>query len=578
MPSSTLRVLFGPRPLVRSNTRRVDSIHAEDDQYQARHNAKIESHTPQNDAPPRCSRYFTNALAQFAAADLSLARRPGTMSLMNVIVVVCNSLHLGFLGCYGNAWIETPNLDRLATEGVVFDHHFPENLTTLPTRRSWWTGRYGFPDPEQGWTPLRADERILPDILCDKGVRTAFISDVPYLRESGMGYGRGFDDVIWIRGTGYDPLVAANDPRVKQVSLADEPGLRLPPDDDPDRPLWRVRWAQLLRNRKVLKTDVEENTGVARTVNAAIDWLERRSSDPDPFMLWLDLFSPHGPWDTPQPYRDQYVTAEPDEFEAGEEGDLEDEPVVGEADIDIQEVTALIDVPAGVVGDVLDEAELFRLRRTYAGTVTMVDRWLGVFFDALRRLGRMEDTLVIFTSDQGEPLGEHGFVRRFRPWLYEELVHTPLIIRMPGGRFGGVRHKALVQTVDLLPTILGALGIPPSRNEEDQFHGHDLLSLVRGELTKVRDYACLGMDVAEMAIRTHLWYLIVPLESDPEEPRTMELFRKPEDRWDQNNVLEQQTEVAEHLELALRRFVEAVGRGSTAELPFLRDIVRYGTA
>ena len=75
---------------------------------------------------------------------------------MNVIVVVCNSLHLGFLGAYGNAWIETPNLDRLAAEGIVFDHHFPENLTTLPTRRSWWTGRYGFADAEQGWTPLAA--------------------------------------------------------------------------------------------------------------------------------------------------------------------------------------------------------------------------------------------------------------------------------------------------------------------------------------------------------------------------------------------------------------------------------------
>ena len=80
---------------------------------------------------------------------------------MNVIVVVCNSLHLGFLGAYGNPWIETPNLDRLAAEGIVFDHHFPENLTTLPTRRSWWTGRYGFADPDQGWTPLRPDEAIL---------------------------------------------------------------------------------------------------------------------------------------------------------------------------------------------------------------------------------------------------------------------------------------------------------------------------------------------------------------------------------------------------------------------------------
>src|SRR4051812_10324425 len=146
---------------------------------------------------------------------------------MNVIVVVCNGLHLGFLGAYGNSWIETPNLDRLAAEGVIFDHHFAENLTTIPTRRSWWTGRYSFPDPDQGWTPLRPDELILPDRLSDKGVRTAMVSDVPFLREAGNGFGRGFDEVVWVRGSGYDPYVPPNDPRAKNVKLADEPGLRL---------------------------------------------------------------------------------------------------------------------------------------------------------------------------------------------------------------------------------------------------------------------------------------------------------------------------------------------------------------
>jgi arylsulfatase A-like enzyme len=322
----------------------------------------------------------------------------------------------------------------------------------------------------------------------------------------------------------------------------------------------------------VLRTDVEENTGVARTVGAAIDWLEGRGGRPgrDPFLLWLDLFSPHGPWDPPQPYRDQYATAEPDEFEAGDEGDLVEDPE-GE-EIDLEEVPVLIDVPAGAVGDVIDEAELLRLRRTYAGTVTLVDRWLGTLFDALRRMGRMDDTLVVFTGDQGEPLGEHGYVRRFRPWLYEELIHTPLIVRMPGGAHGGVRHQALVQTVDLLPTILAALGLPPGA----QVHGHDLLPLVRGEQSKVRDYACLGMDVEEYAIRTHHWHLIVPVETDPDDPpRRPELYRKPEDRWDQNDVAAQNPEVAEHLELTLRRFVGAVGRDALDDLPTLREIARF---
>jgi arylsulfatase A-like enzyme len=491
---------------------------------------------------------------------------------MNVIVVVCNSLHLGFLGPYGNGWIETPNLDRLAAEGVVFDHHFPENLTTIPTRRSWWTGRYGFPEADLGWTPLRSEEAILPDLLWNQGVRTALISDVPFLREAGNGFGRGFDEVVWVRGSGYDPFVPADDPRVKgeKIRVQDHPGLRLPPEDDPDRALWKGRWEQLLRNRIALGADKEENTGVARTVRAAVDWLERRGQEREPFMLWLDLFSPHGPWDPPQPYRDQYAAEEPDEFEAGDEGDLVEEE--GEEELTLEEVPVLIDVPAGAVGDVIDEVELLRLRRTYAGTVTMVDRWLGELFDALKRLGRTEDTLVVFTSDQGEPLGEHGYVRRFRPWLYDELIHTPLIVRMPGGKYGGGRHQALVQTVDLLPTILSALGLPPAPN----VHGHDLLPLIRGEQTKVRDYACLGMDAEEFALRTHVWHYILPVEPDPDDvPRLPELYRKPEDRWDQNDVADTYREVADHLELTLRRFVEAVGRDDLENLPQLRDIARF---
>ena len=117
-------------------------------------------------------------------------------------------------------------------------------------------------------------------------------------------------------------------------------------------------------------------------------------------------------------------------------------------------------MPAGAVGDVIDEAELLRLRRTYAGTVTLVDRWLGELFDALKRLGRMDDTLVVFTSDQGEPLGEHGYVRRFRPWLYEELIHTPLIVRMPGGAVR--RHAAPGAGADGRPAADDPLGARPA--------------------------------------------------------------------------------------------------------------------
>ena len=336
--------------------------------------------------------------------------------------------------------------------------------------------------------------------------------------------------------------------------------------------LWIARWEQFLRNRAVLKTSQEENTGVARTVSAAIGWLDRQEGEPSPFCLWLDLFAPHGPWDLPERYRDMYASIEPDEFETGEEGDLVEDEDDEEETLD--DVPVLIDVPAGSVGDVIDELELLRLRRTYAGAVSLLDAQLGRLFETLKSSGRLDDTMIVFTADQGEPLGEHGYVRRFRPWLYEELIHTPLIVRLPGGESGGGRQGALVQTVDLLPTILSALGLPPAEG----VHGHDLLPIIRGGHVqlKVRDYACLGMDVEEFAIRTPLWHFILPIEPDPDDPpRGAELYRKPEDRWDQNNLVADHPDVAEWLELALRRFVGALGRDALEDLPPLRSLARF---
>jgi hypothetical protein len=87
----------------------------------------------------------------------------------------------------------------------------------------------------------------------------------------------------------------------------------------------------------------------------------------------------------------------------------------------------------------------------------------------------------------------------------------------------------------------------------------------------------MGMDHEEMAIRTQNWHLVLPLETDPEDPeRWVELYRKPEDRWDQSNVVDQFSEVADQLELALRRFAEASLNGDPETLPPLRDVARLG--
>ncbi len=243
-----------------------------------------------------------------------------------------------------------------------------------------------------------------------------------------------------MRGQGYDPLVPPDDPRVRgRASWTTSRACACPMTMTRCALSGKRGGSNSCVTGPCSRPIARRTRESARTVKTAIDWLERRAGDPDPFMLWLDLFSPHGPWDPPQPFRDQYVTVEPDEFEAGEEGDLVETASEDDDDeIDIEDVAVLIDVPAGRGGRraqrgraVPPAADVRRDRdaRSTAGWASCSRRcagWAGWTTHSL-----------VFTSDQGEPLGEHGFVRRFRPWLYEELIHTPLIVRMPRGQFGG---------------------------------------------------------------------------------------------------------------------------------------------
>ena len=435
---------------------------------------------------------------------------------MNVIVVVCNSLHLGFLGAYGNAWIETPNLDRLAAEGVVFDHHFPENLTTLPTRRSWWTGPLRVRRPRAGLDAAAA-RRADP-------ARPALEPGGPHgpdLRRPAAPRGR-----------------AGVRPGLRRGDLGPRPGLRpARPAGDPRRRKRPARGragpAAPARGRPRLRT-LEEALGAVPAEPGRApdrrrgehrrgadgprgDRLARAAGRPsrDPFLLWLDLFSPHGPWDPPQPYRDQYATAEPDEFEAGEEGDLVEDDWRTRRSTS-RRSPVLIDVPAGAVGDVIDEAELLRLRRTYAGTVTLVDRWLGELFDALEADGPDGRHPGRLHQRPGRAAGR----ARLRPPV------PPLALRgadphaadRPDAR-RRIRRAAGTRRWCRRSTCCRRSSRRSACRRREPVHGHDLLPLIRGEQTKVRDYACLGMDVEEFAIRTHLWHLIVPVEPDPDDRR-----------------------------------------------------------
>ncbi|MCC6004827.1 MAG: sulfatase-like hydrolase/transferase, partial [Thermofilum sp.] len=131
----------------------------------------------------------------------------------NVILVMTDSLRKDHVGCYGNSWIRTPNIDRFAKESVMYTKAYPESLPTIPVRRAVYTGKRVFPfEPARrmrkgmpwivnaGWQPLSDEDVTLSEVFKAAGYRTALIGDNYHLFEPGMNFNRGFDEWIFIRG------------------------------------------------------------------------------------------------------------------------------------------------------------------------------------------------------------------------------------------------------------------------------------------------------------------------------------------------------------------------------------------
>ena len=127
---------------------------------------------------------------------------------MNVIVIMLDTLRYDHLGCYNNTWIKTPNIDNFAKEAFLFNRAYAEGLPTLPARTALFTGMYTL--PFRGWQRLEPDDITLAEILWDKGITSALITDTYHMHKPQMAYERGFDQVRFIRGQEMDPYIVDN--------------------------------------------------------------------------------------------------------------------------------------------------------------------------------------------------------------------------------------------------------------------------------------------------------------------------------------------------------------------------------
>lgn len=392
---------------------------------------------------------------------------------MNIILIISDTFRWDYLGCYGNNWISTPNLDRFARRSVIFDKAYAASFPTVPHRMDLVTGRFTF--TYRQWEPLPKDEVALAEILGENGYTTMLITDTPHILEDGYNFDRGFTGWEWIRGQETDRYMT--DP--VEVKLPCAPH--------------KLRTPEIAKRhlRNISQRRGEEDCFVAQTMLTAAKWLQRNYKN-EKFFLWIDTFDPHEPWDAPKSYVEEY--------DPGYEGEEVIYPVYGKCDY-------------------LTEAELKHIRALYAAEVTLVDRWVGMLLQKIEDLGLFDNTAVIFTSDHGFYLGEHNLVGKsiisenlfqYVP-LYEELARIPLFIWLPELK-RSFRCSSFVQPPDLTATTLDIAGL--KRNERIQ--GKSLLPIIEGKDSLLRNIAVSSpslvngrLGAPRITLRKENWSLIL---------------------------------------------------------------------
>ncbi|MFW6107513.1 MAG: sulfatase [bacterium] len=445
---------------------------------------------------------------------------------MNLLVIVSDTLRWDYIGAYGNDWIETPYLDKLAAESAVFDDAYAEGLPTIPARRVLMTGRNIVPfayrpqasDPVQlhGWHPLFDEDVTLSEHLRQHDYMSAFVNDVYHMMKPGKNFHRGFDYWYWVRGQEGDPYAYLDPQRVGRELERAAAGRKLHP---------RAWVVQHLVNRSSWRT--EKDTIVAQTMRRAADWLRHYPLE-NPFYLHVECFDPHEPWDPPVNYARRY-----------------DRTFTRDDALD-----ALI--PPGRV-EQMTGRQFHNARTAYAGECSLVDRWVGHLLETLDETGHAADTLVVFTSDHGCMLGEQGEVHKGQDRLRNQCTRLPLFIRHPGGEGAGTRVRGFVQHQDIMPTALRLMGLPVPR----RCLGRNVWPMVTGS-ARGRQYAVSAFG-PYACLRTRTWSYVCPWTELPPGARPrIELYDLEADPQELTDVLADHpdvaAELADRLEAHMRRF------------------------
>jgi arylsulfatase len=365
----------------------------------------------------------------------------------NILWICTDQQRFDTAGCYGNGFVNTPNIDRIARDGMRFSHAYCQSPVCTPSRASFLTGRYPRTTRcRANGQSIPADETLVTKVLHDAGYTCGLAGKLhlsPCHPSVTHGAERRIDD-------GYDVFHWSHHPEADWPVNAYHHWLREKGVSFKTSP-----YRGSLQVKTGMPAEHHQTTWCAQM---AINFVEAHAGRKTPWLFSVNIFDPHHAFDPPAEYLERYLERlDSIPLPAYRPGELADKPRYQQIDHAGAYANKTLHPFIGMNDD-----DHRLVTAAYWAMVDLIDAQVGRMLDALERTGQLENTLVIFMSDHGEMLGDHGLYLK-GPYFYEPLVRVPLILHWPGKITAGRTSHALVELMDIAPTLLDAAGLARSQ-------------------------------------------------------------------------------------------------------------------
>jgi len=469
----------------------------------------------------------------------------------NILFIMCDQLRYDYLSCYGHKTLATPNIDRLAERGVTFTNTYCQAPLCGPSRASFYTGRYMSSHGVMGNDDAtQVGELMMADYLRPMGYRTAVVGKTHSFKSLAefkrLGIEMNSDRVAALTSGGFEPYEHHEglypDPILPEHHGYTDYLKRMGYDNknpwdncanssvDYDGQL-HSGWK--LRSSKYPAAIREEHSETAFTTQRAMDFIDETGDQP--WCLHLSYIKPHWPVIAPAPYHEIYGIDDIQPVVCSDEERENPHPLYQAfMQQEYSESYARKEVRETVIP-------------AYMGLVKQIDDHLGRLFEFMHTRGLLENTLIVFTADHGDYLGDHWLGEKDQ--FHEPSVKLPLIVVDPGPEADTTRGQQcdqFVESIDLIPTFLGFTG---GRSYRERLEGLSLTPLLHGHKRKNwRNCAISEIDYADrgprnqlglepyqcraVMVRNRRWKYIYHLEF---QPQLFDMENDPDELVDQGN-------------------------------------------